>query len=67
MRIRPQSSHCFDVAAQRRRAAGFDGAHDAALSAAEMASMGLAVSSAVAAEHIRHLQGGATTGSARRH
>ena len=46
----------LDVTAQGCRAAGFDGAHDAALAVAQMASMGNAVSAAVMAEDIRHLQ-----------
>ena len=46
----------FDMTAQRGRAAGFDGAHDATLTAAQMAGTGLTVSGTVAAEDIRHLQ-----------
>src|SRR6266851_9050218 len=46
----------LDVAAQGCRAAGFDGAHDAALAAAQMAGMGIAVRGTVVAEDIRHLQ-----------
>jgi len=44
---------------QRCREAGFDGAHDPALAAAQMASMGLTVSGTVATEDIRHLQSAA--------
>jgi hypothetical protein len=46
----------LDVAAQGCRAAGFDGAHHAALAVAQMAGMGIAVSGTVAAENIGHLQ-----------
>ena len=46
----------LDMTAQRGRAAGFDGAHNTALTAAQMAGMGLTVSGTVAAEDIRHLQ-----------
>jgi hypothetical protein len=46
----------LDVAAQGCRAAGFDRTDHAPLSEAQMAGMGLAVSGAVVAEDIRHLQ-----------
>jgi hypothetical protein len=46
----------FDMTAQHCRAAGFDGAHDPALAAAQMAGMDLTVRGTVAAEDIRHLQ-----------
>ena len=49
----------FDMTAQRCRAAGFDGTHNTALAAAQMAGMSLSVSGAVAAEDIRHLQSAA--------
>jgi len=45
----------FDMTAQRCRTAGFDGAHDPTLAAAQMAGMGLTVGGTVAAEDIRHL------------
>ena len=51
------------MTAQRRRAAGFDRRHDAALALAQMAGMGLTVSGAVAAEHLRHLEGAAHAGA----
>jgi hypothetical protein len=44
------------MAAQGRRPAGLDGAHHAMLDASDVAVMGLAISGAVAAEHVRHLQ-----------
>jgi hypothetical protein len=44
------------MTAEHGRAAGFDGAHDPALAAAQMAGMRLTVSGTVAAEDIRHLQ-----------
>ena len=53
----------LDMTAQRRRAAGFDRRHDAALALAQMAGMGLTVSGAVAAEHLRHLEGAAHAGA----
>jgi len=46
----------FDMAAERRRAAGHDGAHDAPLCAAEMAFVIAAIGVAVPAEDVRHLQ-----------
>ena len=46
----------FDVAAQGRGAAGLDRAHHFVLDASDMAVMGLAISGAVVAEHVRHLQ-----------
>jgi len=46
----------LDMTAQCCRAADFDGAHNTALAAAQMAGMGLTVSGPVAAEDIRHLQ-----------
>ncbi len=46
----------LDMAAERRRPARRDGAHDAPLDAAEMAGMRLPKRLAVAAEDIRHLQ-----------
>src|SRR6266446_5751881 len=56
----------FDMTAQRCRAAGFDGAHDTALTAAQMAGMGLTISGTVAAEDIRHLQSAAHAKALRR-
>ena len=56
MRVAPQSSQLLDMAAERRRAAGLDRAHDAPLDAPEMAGMRLTIGLAVAAEDIRHLQ-----------
>ena len=47
---------CFDMAAQRRRAAQFDGAHHAPLDAAEVTVMGASVGFAIAAEDSRHFQ-----------
>jgi len=52
----------LDVAAQSGGAAGFDGGHDAPLVAAEVIGMGVAVSSTVAAEDVRHLKGRAHAG-----
>jgi hypothetical protein len=46
----------LDVAAERRRPARRDGAHDASLDAAEMPGTDLPKRFAVAAEDIRHLQ-----------
>jgi hypothetical protein len=46
----------LDMAAEPRRAACLDRRHDAALGAAEVAGMRLAISLAVAAEDVRHLQ-----------
>jgi hypothetical protein len=48
---------CLEMAAQSRRAAGLDRAHHLNLDASEVAIMSFAISSAVAAEHVRHLQG----------
>jgi hypothetical protein len=56
----------FEMTAQRRRAAGFDGAHNTALAAAQMAGMGLTVGGTVAAEDIRHLQSAAHAKALRR-
>ena len=50
------------MAAQRRGAAGLDGAHHFALDASGVAVMDLAISVAMAAEHVRHLQGRAHRG-----
>ena len=47
----------LDVAAERRRPARCDGAHDAPLDAAEMPGTGLPKRFTVAAEDIRHLEG----------
>ena len=74
MRIWPQPSHCSTWPPRGCRAAGFDGAHDAALAVAQMTSMGIAVSGAVVAEDIRHLRcaahgaqpGGITSSESRR-
>ena len=52
----------LDMAAQSRRAAGFDGGHDAPLAGAQMAGMGGAVSGPVMAEDVRHLECGAHAG-----
>jgi hypothetical protein len=46
-----------DVAAERCRAAGFDGRHDAQLAEAQMAGLTGAIGWPVAAEDIRNLQG----------
>ncbi len=46
----------LDMAAQCRRAAELDGAHDPQLGTAKHAGMRLAILRAVAAEHVRHLQ-----------
>ena len=46
----------FEVAAERCRAAGLDGAHDLVLDAPEMTPMGLTIGRAVVAEHVRHLK-----------
>ena len=46
----------FDMAAERGRSAGRDGAHDATFDAPEMTSMRLSKRVAMAAEDIRHLQ-----------
>ena len=48
----------LDMPAERRRPAGLDRRHDAALGAAEMGRVGLPVRRAVAAEDVRHLQRG---------
>lgn len=48
----------LDVTAEPSGTARLDGAHDAALGAAEAAGMRLAISLAVAAEDVRHLQHG---------
>src|SRR6266576_5779625 len=47
----------FNMAAERGRSAGRDGAHDAPLDAPEMTGVHLSKRCAVAAEDIRHLQG----------
>src|SRR5262245_27198461 len=47
-----------NVASERRRAAGLDRAHDAALAAIEVAGIGLAIGLAVAVQDFRHLKGG---------
>ena len=52
----------LDVATQSGGSAGFDGGHHTPLVAAEMTGMGLAVSSTVAAEDVRHLKGRAHAG-----
>src|SRR5260221_11544842 len=46
----------FDMAAERGRSAGRDGAHDALLDAPEMTGVRLSKRCAMAAEDIRHLQ-----------
>jgi hypothetical protein len=46
----------FDMAAERGRSAGRDGAHDAPLDAPEMTGVRLSKRCAMAAEDIRHLQ-----------
>src|SRR5215831_8850351 len=46
----------FDMAAERGRSAGRDGAHDAPLDAPQMTGVHLSERCAVAAEDIRHLQ-----------
>jgi hypothetical protein len=56
----------FRVAAERRRPARSDGAHDSDLSAAEMPGMDLAIDITVAAEHLRHFQDWRHDGSGRR-
>jgi hypothetical protein len=47
-----------NVTSQRRRAAGLDRCHDAALATIEVAGISLAIGFAVAAEDFRHLKGG---------
>ena len=49
-----------NVATEGRRAAGLDRRHYAVLATIEVAGIGLAIGLAVAAEDIRHLQGGAS-------
>ena len=56
----------FRVAAERRRPARSDGAHDPELSAAEMPGTDLAIDITVAAEHLRHFQDWCHDGSGRR-
>ena len=46
----------LDMAAERCRSAGHNGAHDAPLDAAEVSFVRAAIGIAVAAENIRHLQ-----------
>ena len=58
MRISPQSRALLDMAAQRRRPARLDGAHDATLPAGQVAGVFGAIGGAVAAEDVRHLQRG---------
>ena len=53
------------MAAERRRPARSDGAHDPELSAAEMPGMDLAIDITVAAEHLRHFQDRCHDGSGR--
>lgn len=48
----------LDMAAKRGRPAQFDRRHDAALQASEVAVVSMDVGRAMAAENIRHLQGG---------
>jgi hypothetical protein len=45
------------VPAEYRRAAGFDGAHDATLDAPHMGAMGGPVGGSMAVEDVRNLQG----------
>jgi len=52
----------LDMAAQPSSAAGLDRRHDAPVDAAKMPVMGNAVSRAMAAEYIRHLQRRAHSG-----
>ena len=52
----PAVGALLDMTAQRRRAASLDGPHHPPLTPAQMAGMGLPVGSAMAAQHIRHLQ-----------
>jgi hypothetical protein len=58
----PAVQAMFDMAAERRRPAGLYGAHYLALAASQMTVVTLAVGAAVAAEHVRHLQGGPHAG-----
>ena len=48
----------FDMAAERSRAAGGDGAHDASFHPTDVAGVCLAKQLAVAAEDVRHIQSG---------
>lgn len=48
----------LDMTTKRRSSAQFDRRHDAAFHAADMAVMSFAISVAMAAENIRHLQKG---------
>jgi hypothetical protein len=64
MRIWPQPSHCSTWPPRvAERQASPDGAHDAALAAAQVAGMGIAVSGTVAAQDIGHLQHAAHQGA----
>ena len=54
----PAGGARFDVSAERRRPAQFDGAHDATLDAAEVTRMRMAIGIAMTAENVRHLQAG---------
>jgi hypothetical protein len=48
----------FDMTAERRRSAGFDRRHDAALSRGQTAGLIDTIGGAVAAEDVRHLERG---------
>ena len=54
----------FEMPAEDGRAAHFDGRHDAPLFAGHRGAMLVAIDFAIAAEHIRHFQGGALHGPA---
>ena len=56
MRWWPQAVALLDVAAQRRGAAALDGAHDAALPAAERVSVVSTIGRPELAEDVRHLE-----------
>src|SRR5215467_7131726 len=49
-----------NVSSQRRRTTGLDRRHYPTLATIEVAGVGLAIGRTVAAEHIRHLQSGAS-------
>ena len=55
---RAAASAALDMAAERGRSAQFDRRHHAALDSADPAAVSLNIGRAMAAEHIRHLQGG---------
>jgi hypothetical protein len=68
MRIAGAIVACLHMAAERRRSASRDGAHDAPLDAAKVTFVSTAIGTAVAANDIRHLQArGHVIRSGRRH